>query len=73
LLVAPYFNVRRLIMSDNISIYLRSNAEGVISISIDIPIGLVQSMKTKSVAEPTEVLMSQLAENWMSSEPSNNN
>ena len=27
-------------MSDNISIYLRSNAEGVISISIDIPIGL---------------------------------
>ena len=60
-------------MSDNISIYLRSNAEGVISISIDIPIGLVQSMKTMSVAEPTEVLMSQLAENWMSSEPSNNN
>ena len=60
-------------MSDNISIYLRSNAEGVISISIDIPIGLVQSMKTKSVAEPTEVLMSQLAENWMSSEPYNNN
>ena len=55
-------------MSDKISIYLRSNAEGVISISIDIPIGLVQSMKTKSVAEPTEVLMSQLAENWMSSE-----
>ena len=52
-------------MSDNISIYLRSNAEGVISISIDIPIGLVQSMKTKSVAEPTEVLMSQLAENWI--------
>ena len=60
-------------MSDNISIYLRSNAEGVISISIDIPIGLVQSMKTKSVAEPTEVLMSQLAENWMSSESSDNN
>ena len=35
-------------MSDNISIYLRSNAEGVISISIDIPIGLVQSMKTRA-------------------------
>ena len=60
-------------MSDNISIYLRSNAEGVISISIDIPIGLVQSMKTKSVAEPPEVLMSQLADNWLRSEPSNTN
>ena len=60
-------------MSDNISIYLRSNAEGEISISIDIPVSFIQSIKAKSVAEPTEVLMSQLAENWMSSEPSNNN
>ena len=73
MLVAPYFNVRRLIMSDNISIYLRCNAEGVISISIDIPVSLVQSMKTRSVAEPMKVFMSQLAENWMSSEASDNN